>query len=510
MMEDKFLVGNEIIEKALAEVNANMNDDTVMNLVYAIQQRMVADGHVLLPVEFPDPEDPHTFSMRGIPNDEGEIYLACFTSQEELEKGEPTAVVSQFIDVFIDAVLESESVKGIMINPFGITCRLPKGILQIVMEARQLSDDDYKRENHLLEKAIHFATAKHAGQLRKGTTTPYIVHPLETMNILRSMNADANILIAGLLHDTVEDTDTTVEEIAEVFGTDIAALVGGHSEDKSKTWEERKTHAIQELAEASTRMKMLVMADKVSNLRSIAADYKALGDELWTRFNAPKEKQAWYYSGIQDSLWDMQTNENTSHVYWEMVGLFKDVFVTYYEVHEFCPPGYYDDYILQVCLDGTAYRFDKGSPTWKETWFHENQIDDDCTLVTREYAERLEDEWYKQFWDLVDHDLADAEFVLINENNLYAEIAIQDGCITLNGENRGSECQKLNGKEEYEYHVSLDAENTKLLVAQLRMRYSLDLQLGDILLRELGTEKPSTNLMAYCTEKDIQYNFVSF
>lgn len=118
-----------------------------------------------------------------------------------------------------------------MINPFGITCRLPKGILQIVMEARQPSDDDYKRENHLLEKAIHFATAKHAGQLRKGTTTPYIVHPLETMNILRSMNADTNLLIAGLLHDTVEDTDTTVEEIAEVFGTDVADLVGGHSED---------------------------------------------------------------------------------------------------------------------------------------------------------------------------------------------------------------------------------------------------------------------------------------
>ena len=509
-MEDKFLIGNDIIEKALAEANVNMDDDTVMNLVYAIQQRMVADGHVLLPVEFPDPEDPHTFNMRGLPNEEGEIYLACFTSQEELDKGEPTAVVSQFIDVFIDAVLESDSVKGIMINPFGITCRLPKGILQIVMEARQPSDDDYKRENYLLEKAIHFATNKHAGQLRKGTTTPYIVHPLETMNILRSMNADTNLLIAGLLHDTVEDTDTTVEEIAEVFGTDVAALVGGHSEDKSKTWEERKTHAIQELAESSTRMKMLVMADKVSNLRSIASDYKALGDDLWTRFNAPKEKQAWYYSGIQDSLWDMQTNENTSHVYWEMVGLFKDVFVTYYEVHELCPPGYYDDYILQVCMDGTAYRFDKGSPTWKETWFHENQIDDDCTLVTRVYAERLEDEWYKQFWDLVDQDLKDAKYVLINKKGRFAEIVIESGCLALNGEDHGSACQKINGKDEYEYHVTLDAENTKEIVALLRMKYSLELSLNDILSREFGSEMPSSKLMAYCAEKEIKYSFVSF
>ena len=108
-----------------------------------------------------------------------------------------------------------------------------------------------QQKNYLLEKAIHFSTTKHAGQLRKGTTVPYIVHPLETMNILRTMNADTNLLIAGLLHDTVEDTDTTAEEIAEVFGTDVAALVNGHSEDKSKTWKERKTHAIKELAEAS-------------------------------------------------------------------------------------------------------------------------------------------------------------------------------------------------------------------------------------------------------------------
>ena len=172
-----------------------------------------------------------------------------------------------------------------------------------------------QRENYLLEKAIHFATSKHAGQLRKGTKVPYIVHPLETMNILRSMNADTNLLIAGLLHDTVEDTDTSIEEITGIFGTDVAALVGGHSEDKSKTWEERKTHAIKELADARRRMKILVMADKVSNLRSMAADYRVVGDKLWSRFNAPVEKQAWYYSGIQDSLWDMQTDPDASGVF---------------------------------------------------------------------------------------------------------------------------------------------------------------------------------------------------
>jgi len=85
--------------------------------------------------------------------------------------------------------------------------------------------------------------------------------------LLRRIGLKVHGARQGLLHDTVEDTDTTVEEIAEVFGTDIAALFSGHSEDKNKTWEERKTHAMKELAEASRRMKMLVMASgRVSSI----------------------------------------------------------------------------------------------------------------------------------------------------------------------------------------------------------------------------------------------------
>jgi len=509
-MENNFLIGNDVIEKALAAVNENANQDTVMALIHALQDRLVADGHLLLPVEYHDPDNPDTFRLRTVLTESSDEYIACFTGDEELHKGEPTAVISQFIDVFLESVIDHSSAKGIVINPFGHSFHLSKGAIQIVLEAKQPSEDDYIRRNYLLEKAIHFATSKHAGQLRKGTTIPYIVHPLEVMNILRSMGADTNLLIAGLLHDTVEDTDTTADEIIDLFGTDVGCLVAGHSEDKSKTWKQRKTHAIQHLADADIRFKMLVMADKVSNLRSIFADYKVLGNDLWARFNAPKEKQAWYYSCIQDSLWDMQNYVETRDIYWEMVGLFKDVFVTYYQVHEFCLPGYYADYLLQICADGSGYRLDKGNPAWKKMWFHANYIDDDCTLVSRDYAEQLEDEWSKQFWDLVDHDLADAKFVLINEKGRYAEIVIAAGCLTLNGEDHGSDCQSINGKDGYEYHVSLDPDNTKMLVSQLRTRYSLDLLLSDILPREFGSEMPSTNLMTYCKEKGIHYTFVSF
>ena len=143
------------------------------------------------------------------------------------------------------------------------------------------------------------------------------------------MRADTNLLIAGVLHDTVEDTDTTLDEIREIFGDDVAELVASNSEDKSKTWDERKQHPITEPAKADNRVKMLLLADKLSNIRSIAYDYRNIGDELWKRFNAPKEKQACYYSGIQDSIFDMQLNSDCAEAYWEFVGLYKDVFVNF-------------------------------------------------------------------------------------------------------------------------------------------------------------------------------------
>ena len=178
----------------------------------------------------------------------------------------------------------------------------------------------------LLNEAICYATEKHAGQRRKGSGIPYILHPLEALNILCSMNADMELMIAGVLHDTVEDTTATVEEITERFGAGVAALVCANSEDKSKSWDERKKHTIEFLATADRQVKLLVMADKLSNLRSMARDYKVCGDKLWDRFNAPVEKQDWYYSGILDALADMQVDPDAGDVYSEMVSLYKDIF----------------------------------------------------------------------------------------------------------------------------------------------------------------------------------------
>lgn len=176
-----------------------------------------------------------------------------------------------------------------------------------------ISKEQYKEENAKIAEAIKFATEKHAsvinkdgsvGQLRKGSGLPYIVHPMEVWQILRNNNCSAKVQIAGLLHDTLEDTDTTSEEIKAKFGEEVLALVSSESEDKSKTWKERKQHTIDALAEDSIETMQVCCADKLSNCKAQLYDYKQIGDALFERFNkeSTPELQAWYYKGVVTAL----------------------------------------------------------------------------------------------------------------------------------------------------------------------------------------------------------------
>jgi len=96
----------------------------------------------------------------------------------------------------------------------------------------------------MINKAILFATKAHAGQFRKGTNTPYILHPLEAGIIVSHIKNDEDLICAAILHDVVEDTDITTEIVKEEFNERIADLVVSESEDKSKSWKERKGHIL--------------------------------------------------------------------------------------------------------------------------------------------------------------------------------------------------------------------------------------------------------------------------
>lgn len=150
-----------------------------------------------------------------------------------------------------------------------------------------------------LFSAIEFAVRAHAGQFRKGTKIPYIVHPLGVAKTLIQHGCKEEVVIAGVLHDTVEDTSVKYPEIEEQFGKEVAALVRGASEpDKSDTWENRKRHTVEKIKTAPVDLLLLSCADKLDNIRAIKGDYARLGEGVWSRFERPGESQRWYYQAL--------------------------------------------------------------------------------------------------------------------------------------------------------------------------------------------------------------------
>lgn len=156
----------------------------------------------------------------------------------------------------------------------------------------------------MIDRAIAFATRAHEGQVRKGTTRPYIVHPLEVGRIVSVMTDDEEIISAAILHDTIEDCEEVTEEVLrKEFGDRVTELVLQESEDKSKTWMERKSATIRQLQSATREHKMIALADKLSNMRDIDRDYPECGEKLWERFRMKDKKIiGWYYKGIRDVL----------------------------------------------------------------------------------------------------------------------------------------------------------------------------------------------------------------
>jgi len=169
-------------------------------------------------------------------------------------------------------------------------------------------------DTQFFDKAMIFAVQAHANSERRGKGFPYIVHPMEAVAIVATMTNDPELLAAAALHDTLEDTDATYEQLRSEFGPRVASLVLSESNIKENgisrqmTWRERKVKAISRIQGSSRDGMMVAMGDKLSNLRAIAGDYKVIGDALWSRFNAPggKEDIGWYYRGLYEALAPLQ------------------------------------------------------------------------------------------------------------------------------------------------------------------------------------------------------------
>ena len=164
-------------------------------------------------------------------------------------------------------------------------------------------------DTSLLDRAIIYAVKAHAGIERRGKGFPYIVHPMEAVEIVATMTPDQELLSAAVLHDVVEDTPVTVDDLRAEFGDRIATLVEQESDkfvegvSEADSWHDRKQAAIDRLAAAPKDAKMVALGDKLSNMRAIWRDWLEKGDAIWSIFHVtdPAEHE-WHYRGLADSL----------------------------------------------------------------------------------------------------------------------------------------------------------------------------------------------------------------
>lgn len=175
--------------------------------------------------------------------------------------------------------------------------------------------------------AIEFAVQAHRGQYRKGTSIPYVIHPINVGRILIEAGCAEPVIVAGFLHDTVEDSAFSLEDLCGAFGEYVADLVSAVSEsDKSEPWEKRKSEMLESLDSASEDVLILALADKLDNIRSTQESLRIQGDRVWDRFGRPKDDQAWYHRALAD-LFERRINRKPGReLLVEFQALVKEIF----------------------------------------------------------------------------------------------------------------------------------------------------------------------------------------
>jgi (p)ppGpp synthase/HD superfamily hydrolase len=156
-----------------------------------------------------------------------------------------------------------------------------------------------------MQRAFQYAAEKHEGQTRKSTAVPYLSHLMAVASLVLEAGGDEDMAIAALLHDVVEDCGgmPRLREIRKQFGARVAKIVEGCTDsftDQKAPWVERKSYYLRELKHADRETRLVSASDKLHNVRTIVADYRKDGEEIWARFSGKKEGTLWYYRALSD------------------------------------------------------------------------------------------------------------------------------------------------------------------------------------------------------------------
>ena len=157
--------------------------------------------------------------------------------------------------------------------------------------------------------AFALAAEIHGDHVRKGTGVPYVTHLMMVSALVGEFGGDEDLMIGALLHDALEDRPEriTPQEITRRFGWRVCNVVVGCSDCQSKPkppWEQRKRAFVTRLQHESADVKLVAAADKLHNASTLVHDVRIHGDAVWSRFNAPKDRQCWYLRSCVDALRD--------------------------------------------------------------------------------------------------------------------------------------------------------------------------------------------------------------
>jgi (p)ppGpp synthase/HD superfamily hydrolase len=171
---------------------------------------------------------------------------------------------------------------------------------------KEMSDNEAERIlSPRFEAALMYAAQKHACQPRKRTNIPYIAHLLGVASIVLEYRGNEDEAVAALLHDAVEDQggNSTRQEICRLFGDCVTKIVDGCTDTDvtpKPDWRPRKKAYLARLSNEQSSTRFVSAADKLENARAILADYRQIGESLWSRFNGGKEGTFWYYRSLVD------------------------------------------------------------------------------------------------------------------------------------------------------------------------------------------------------------------
>jgi len=256
--------------------------------------------------------------------------------RQEREQALPIPVVFPYVDMEEETEADRATDNNIKIGINMAKVDLETKLAAILSRYHREEAIPFPDLGFRLQAALRYATEMHKDQHRKGTDIPYVSHLYSVASLIMEAGGSENEVIAGLLHDTVEDQGGAqrLREIDALFGSEVAAIVEGCTDDmpepgeEKRPWIERKTAYIEHLKTAPYSVRLVSNADKLHNARSILSDLYEAGESVWGRFSQPRDRTLWYYRALADEFARAPASERLSRELSEVINKLETLSMT--------------------------------------------------------------------------------------------------------------------------------------------------------------------------------------